>query len=627
MKRSLLLTFCTLLLSAWAFAQNGTDEPCNATLLTVYSTCASVVKSEGSMNPPTFTNSTNISSGVTLPDLTTCGGFSTTTLDFWYRVVVPASGSVTILTDLGTVSATYTSAWDMAIYTSNSGTCAGSVFTEIARECNASTNTLSAFPYFQLTGQTPGATLYIRMWRQTNLAQTANRTFAIWAVEGSIAPPVTCPTAIRPTEGSTLNGDPIFEWNADPNTTSFDFIFGSNSSALYIFRDFTPNSPPTATQALALPHARIGASPFTYVTPGVTNYWYVVQKNCATNPNTNCTVLSYNAAPVPSNNECVNAIAITAPNVETTHTSASSSQSQAASNCSTVTSDNASDVWFKFRTNATGGDIVVGMETFAEMDAVLEVFNGDCNTLVTRTCIDDAGPLEQEVIILNGLPPNTTYYVRVYNFIRSTSGTPSTLLYGFPFKMIIDGNIGSIIPVELVSFTGATKDKKNVLQWQTASEKNASFYSIERSANGLNNFHSIGSIKAAGTTATRQNYEFIDNEPLPISYYRLRQMDFDGQEDISKTISLQQTNKKFALQKAFPSPAEQELTVEYSALKEGAITLNILDVFGRTVTTQNLAATEGANIARLKVEKLSSGAYFLVLSDGQNVSQMRFIKD
>lgn len=623
MKRILFLTSFSLFLSAFAFGQNGSDEPCSATALTVYSDCLGVTKSAGSVNAPTFTNSTSASSGVTLPTLN-CNGFTTTTLDFWYSCVVPASGSVTILTDLGTATATYTSAWDMAIYTSSSSTCTGSTFTEIASECLTSTTTLSAFPYFQLTGQTPGATLYIRMWRTASLTQSANRTFAIWAVEGSITPPVTCPTVVQPANGSTLNGDPVFEWTADPNTKTFDLIFGSDPASLYILRDLAATDPPAATEGIALPHSRIGSSPFVYVTPGVTNYWYVVQKNCATNPNTSCTTNTYTSAPVPSNDNCVNAIALTVPDVYTNHTSASSSQSQAASTCSSATSDNASDVWFKFTTSAAG-DVVVAMQSSEYMDAVLEVFDGPCGSLVAKSCTDEVGENEEETIFLAGLPANTTYYVRVYNYIKSST-TPSTLLYGYPFQMLISGNIG-VVPVELVSFTGQIRENKNILNWHTASELDAKSFVVERSADGQKNFEAIGTVKANGTSAVARNYDFIDSNPLAISYYRLRQIDFDGKENMSKTISLQRTNKKLAVQKLFPSPVNDELTVQFSAMSAGNVSLNIVDILGRTVIKQTINTFEGDNTAQLKLNSLSAGSYLLVLSDGQNVTQMRIVKN
>ncbi|MBL7815921.1 MAG: T9SS type A sorting domain-containing protein [Saprospiraceae bacterium] len=624
MKRFLLPSLLAILSFTMLSAQNGSDEPCDGTMLTVFSSCETVVKSAGSMNTPTFTNSTSASAGVTLPSLS-CNGFSSATVDFWYRCVVPASGSVTILVDLGTVSATYTSAWDMAIYTSSSGTCSGSTFTEIASECVTSTTALSAFPYFQLTGQTPGATLYIRMWRTASLAQNANRSFAIWAIEGSITPPVSCPTIVRPTNGATLNEDPVFEWNSDPNATAFDFIFGSDANSLYIFRDIEATTPPQLTELFGLPHSRIGSSPFTYVAPGVTNYWYVQQKNCASNPNAACPTLSYSAAPVPANDDCANAIALTVPDVYQTYTSASSSQSMAPSTCSSATSDNASDVWFKF-TTTTAGDVAIGMKTNVNMDAVLEVFNGACGSLVTRTCADDAGEDDEEVIILNSLPANTTYYVRVYNYIKSSSGSPSTLLYGYQFQMIISGNIG-VIPVELVSFTGEAKETKNVLNWQTASEQNADVYIVERSVDGVKNFMPIGKVKAAGNSAEKHEYQFYDDNPQAVAYYRLKQVDFDGKENLSKHISLVRTNKKLALVNTFPSPVSDDLNVVFNSSKDGQVTLHVVDILGRTVSQQTVSAYSGQNSANLKLGNLAPGSYYVVLSDGLSKTQLPIIKN
>jgi hypothetical protein len=601
-----------VLLSYALKAQNGADEPCSATVLTVGASCAASTVSAGAINAPTFTNSTSASSGVTLPALT-CGGFTTTTTDFWYKFVVPASGKVTVVIDYNS-AVSGTSAWDMAIYSSSSATCTGSTFTEIATECTA-----AQYPYFQLTGLTVGSTIYVRMWRQASLAQNAGRSYSISIVDGTITTPVACPTLITPATGVVLKSDPIFSWAKDPIATKRDIYFGLSTASLGFYPNFGVRATAIDTFIVAGHTYTGGATPAVYIAPGVTNYVYILQKNCATNPNITCTPVAYTAAPIPANDDCAGAISLTTTDTYLKYSSASSSQSQVPSACSGATSSTASDVWFKFKTIAAG-DVFLGLKSKNTMDAVIEAFSGTCGALTPISCKDDAGAPGEEILLLPALAANTTYYVRVYNYYPSTTN----FLYGEEFEIAITGSI--VIPVELTSFVGKIEGAKNALNWQTASELNAQSFIVERSADGGKAFEAIGTIKAAGTTSTPQEYVFLDENPLPMSYYRLRQVDVNGKENLSKTINIQRKDKKFTLDKAFPSPVSNELTVQYSAEQNGNLTLKVVDIFGRLILSKDITANEGGNVSKLNLENVATGAYILLLSDGQKTVQTRVVK-
>jgi Secretion system C-terminal sorting domain len=611
--------FCLLFAAFHALnAQNGTNEPCNATVLTVGASCALADTLQGTINTPAYTNSTSASSGVTLPALT-CNGFTTTTRDLWYRAVVPASGKVTIVLDFGDVGP-ITSSWDMAAYASSSATCAGSTFTEVGKEC-----VTSRFPYLTLTGLTAGATIYIRLWRQATSAQTDNRSFTIWAVDGLITAPVACATPVFPGNALVLNDDPYFVWTNDPMADFYDLYLGPTNviANMDVYSDIPVSTPRDPEEGFLLPHAYLsGQTTVNLVQPNVANYWFVFQKNCATDQHLNrnlpaCTPSSYIAAPIPSNDNCAGAILLNEDGVYKTFSSASSTQSRVPSLCSTATSTTASDVWFKFQTNAIGGSVTIGLSTFF-MDAVLEVFSGTCASLTSIGCVDEVGFSDEEVLDFANLAPNTTYYIRAYNFDENDN------LYGEEFEITVTGNI--VIPVELVEFTGKAQGSKNALNWNTASERNANAFIVERSADGEKGFKSIGTVKASGTSSTPQYYAFLDENPLPVSYYRLLQVDFDGKEALSKVVTVQRKDRKLAFDKAFPSPVSNELTVQYSTERAGAVSLRVVDVFGRSVLEQNLVATEGSNVSKLAMDKLSAGAYILMLSDGQKAAQMRVIK-
>ena len=84
------------------------------------------------------------------------------------------------------------------------------------------------------------------------------------------------------------------------------------------------------------------------------------------------------------------------------------------------------------------------------------------------------------------------------------------------------------LPVELLSFTAIRRNDNVQLKWQTASETNNDFFNIERSEDGRH-WQTLGKMDGAGNSSETLAYTWTDQSPLRgLSYYRLKQVDFDG---------------------------------------------------------------------------------------------------
>ena len=135
------------------------DVPCTALPITVNSGC---------IYQGPFTNScASVAPLISPPP--TCGAFLTTgtsaSRDVWFTLTVPASGQISI--DMQSINIPDAA---MAVY-SNTGGCSGT-FTQVGCDDNSSANI--GMPYLSLTGLTPGATLYIRIWAKNGLSGTFN---------------------------------------------------------------------------------------------------------------------------------------------------------------------------------------------------------------------------------------------------------------------------------------------------------------------------------------------------------------------------------------------------------------------------------------------------------------------
>ena len=144
----------------------------------------------------------------------------------------------------------------------------------------------------------------------------------------------------------------------------------------------------------------------------------------------------------------------------------------------------------------------------------------------------------------------------------------------------------AVLPVELTTFKATPLSNTNLLTWVTATEQNAAHFIVERS-NNAQNFAEIGKVSAQGKAAT---YNFTDNDPLSISYYRLRQVDFDGKETLSKVVSVNQDGK--GRTRISPNPTTDKVTIEWgkNGVSDSEAILTLFDMTGRQVLSQKTSA-------------------------------------
>jgi hypothetical protein len=137
--------------------------------------------------------------------------------------------------------------------------------------------------------------------------------------------------------------------------------------------------------------------------------------------------------------------------------------------------------------------------------------------------------------------PNT---VTRFRFRLITDATVNT--YGFPFTNVyyydidyFDITCSVVLPIELLYFTGEKLScGTNYLIWETASELNNDRFEVERSNDAIN-FINIGVIKNIGTSTNRNKYNFNDTNPKQeLNYYRLKQIDYNGEYKYSQLISV-----------------------------------------------------------------------------------------
>ncbi|MFM8568853.1 MAG: T9SS type A sorting domain-containing protein, partial [Candidatus Kapaibacterium sp.] len=199
---------------------------------------------------------------------------------------------------------------------------------------------------------------------------------------------------------------------------------------------------------------------------------------------------------------------------------------------------------------------------------------------------------------------------------RSAVNSGSERLLRGIFEFIERSN-GVVVPVELVAFDAQRAGGNVNVAWETASEKNASHFDVERavvSPKGTGAFAVVGTVAAQGTSTTSREYRLVDANVSGATAwsYRLKMVDLDGTIRHSQEVlvAAEQQNGSVSVT---PNPATDVVTVDVNLQGSGMADVSLIDVQGRTV--QNVAQGEMSGQQRftVRVESLASGTYSVVV--------------
>lgn len=216
------------------------------------------------------------------------------------------------------------------------------------------------------------------------------------------------------------------------------------------------------------------------------------------------------------------------------------------------------------------------------------------------------------------------YIIMVDNW--NSTGAPLTLSWQLSNGASLDC---LPLPVELITFSGKNIGNQNHLEWQTASELNNDYFTIERSADGVY-FYEIGRVDGSGTTHTTSDYSLIDSQPLSgMNYYRLKQTDFDGTSKYSGMVSIASSGSDGFVYNVRPNPTNGGIQFDMLSPQNGSMSIEVIDYLGRIVKQENINVSMGMNTLNSELNELSKGIYTMkfCLNNGHCISIQRIIKN
>ncbi len=186
------------------------------------------------------------------------------------------------------------------------------------------------------------------------------------------------------------------------------------------------------------------------------------------------------------------------------------------------------------------------------------------------------------------------------------------------------------VSVELVSFKANKEDSKITLSWETETEKNNEAFEIEKSIDNKT-YTNIGRVSGNGTTTEKHSYSYVDNTSLGVKlYYRLKQLDFDGNFTYSKTLEVTAVPIAFNLSQNYPNPFNPSTVITWQSPIAGRQTIKVYNILGNEVATlvdeYKPAGTYKVEFsASSKLKNLASGVYFYQLKAGNFIQTKKMI--
>lgn len=241
---------------------------------------------------------------------------------------------------------------------------------------------------------------------------------------------------------------------------------------------------------------------------------------------------------------------------------------------------------------------------------------------ITSAAACDNVPFLQQLTVTAG----QVYILLVNGFTPSAS--PFNLTFGG--TAILSCSPAVVTPIKLLYFTANVKDKIVDLTWGTGTELNNSYFTIEKSLNGID-FTQVTIVEGAGNSVIQKNYNAQDLHPNQgISYYRLKQTDFDKKSTYSQiqSVNFSGNDTKFDFT-IFPNPSDKNdnLYLQFNGKENELIYLLILEITGRLLFEKEIQIN--SNSVELKMDlHLNSGIYFakVLNKNGTQVNQKLIIE-
>jgi hypothetical protein len=258
------------------------------------------------------------------------------------------------------------------------------------------------------------------------------------------------------------------------------------------------------------------------------------------------------------------------------------------------------------------------------------IATGTYNIGVTMTGLNPAGALS-DIRLAVSTGATTATAVGTHAAATGTVANPTARRTGISaadiardFRVATANKASTPLPVELLSFNATPAGNRVNVYWSTASEINNDYFIVQRSKNNLQ-FEDITQVDGAGNSISIKKYSAIDYEPYTdISYYRLKQVDFNGTYQYSNIVAVN-FNAENALD-VYPSVSSGVFQVSFTGAKYKEHTLIIRNLLGQIYYSKGFVMEENSYTQFIDLSgELTPGVYMVTVLDGQHVFSKKIV--
>ncbi|MBT8195686.1 MAG: T9SS type A sorting domain-containing protein, partial [Bacteroidia bacterium] len=184
------------------------------------------------------------------------------------------------------------------------------------------------------------------------------------------------------------------------------------------------------------------------------------------------------------------------------------------------------------------------------------------------------------------------------------------------------------LPIELMHFGVSQTNNKVVATWQTATEINNDFFTLEKSTD-LKTWEIISTVQGAGNSNVTLEYSTLDDNPIQgVNYYQLKQTDSDGKFTYSKiaSINFKVSDLKDDRLNIFPNPTNgQAINVAMNNMN-GMFDLKVINILGEEIYSESNYVYKETGLKSIHFQnKLSSGIYHVIMVSESSITTQSFI--
>ena len=186
----------------------------------------------------------------------------------------------------------------------------------------------------------------------------------------------------------------------------------------------------------------------------------------------------------------------------------------------------------------------------------------------------------------------------------------------------------SVLPVKINGFSASVVSGGTLLNWESATETNLAFYTLQYSEDGRN-FTDVNAVNAKGSNAA---YSYFDNtiRAAEIKYYRLKFTDLSGRISFSAILVVRDDKNLLQLISVFPNPFVKDLAISFTSATKQTVNFRLVNSEGRVIQTISRQVEKGTNNFTMENNQANVNArnVYWVIAAGENgvIASLKILK-